>query len=213
LPIASQYLVSSPHSRIDVGKIPPLRPKKCRAHDIRRFHSIPSEDTIGRQRTNLCRQLFKKLINDGLPAETNGAQPGRFAAFDWWGTGMTGINVHRRSTPEELVAKMCEVDMLVVQGLTIMEALRTLGLRLATYRHWREELDGLRHDEAERLKVLQAENAELRRVADELTVRTAALRNAVRRGERVTEPRSYWRPGAPSIVPAPPGHIAGITFE
>jgi putative transposase len=102
---------------------------------------------------------------------------------------MAGANVHRTSRPEEMVAKMCEVDMLVVQGLTIMEALRTIGLRLATYRHWREELDGLRHDEAKRLKVLEAENAELRRVAADLTVRTAALRDAVRRGERVADDR------------------------
>jgi hypothetical protein len=103
--------------------------------------------------------------------------------------GMAGTNVHRASRPEEMIAKLCEVDMLVVQGLTIMEALRTIGVRLATYRHWREELDGLRHDETKRLKVLEAENAELRRVAADLTQRTAALRDAIRRGDRTADDR------------------------
>ena len=102
---------------------------------------------------------------------------------------MAATHVHRTPRPEEMVAKMCEVDMLVVQGLTIMEALRTIGVRLATYRHWREELDGLRHDETKRLKVLEAENAELRRVAADLTQRTAALRDAVRRSDRTADDR------------------------
>ena len=48
--------------------------------------------------------------------------------------------------------------MLVAQGLTIMEALKTIGLRLATYRHWRQELEGLKLDEARRVKLLEAEN-------------------------------------------------------
>jgi len=94
---------------------------------------------------------------------------------------MSTTGVHSSaSRSDEMIAKMCQVDLLVVQGLTIMEALRTIGVRLATYRHWQEELEGLKLDEVERLKVLEAENAELRRVAADLAVHTAALRDAVR---------------------------------
>jgi putative transposase len=97
---------------------------------------------------------------------------------------MAEAGVHGALRPEDVFAKMREVDVLVAHGLTIMEALKTIGLRLATYRRWREELDGLKHDETRRVRMLEAENAELRRVAAVLVVRTAELRDAVRKVER-----------------------------
>jgi putative transposase len=106
---------------------------------------------------------------------------------------MAGADVHTASRPEEVIAKMCEVDVLVGQGLTIMEALKTIGLRLATYRRWREELDGLARGETRRVRMLEAENAELRRVAAVLVVRTAELRDAVRRVERSKSDRGAAR--------------------
>jgi putative transposase len=106
---------------------------------------------------------------------------------------MADAGVHSALRPEDVFAKMSEVDVLVAQGLTIMEALKTIGLRLATYRRWREELDGLKHDEIRRVRMLEAENAELRRVAAVLVVRTAELRDAVRRVERSQSDRGAAR--------------------
>jgi transposase-like protein len=58
----------------------------------------------------------------------------------------------KRHTPEEMVAKLRQVDVLTSQGKTSAEAIRSIGVAEATYRRWRSEFGGLKLDQVKRLK-------------------------------------------------------------
>ena len=86
----------------------------------------------------------------------------------------------KRHTPEEIVAKLRQVDVLVAQGQTIDAAARSIGVTQTTYHRWRNEFGGLKLDQVKRLKVLEAENARLRRAVADLTLDKVILTDAAR---------------------------------
>ncbi|MHA6346567.1 transposase, partial [Roseivivax sp. CAU 1761] len=64
----------------------------------------------------------------------------------------------RRHKPEEIVAKLRQVDVLVSQGRSVAEAVRSIGVTQFTYYRWRKEFGGLKTDQMKRLKELEKEN-------------------------------------------------------
>ena len=68
-----------------------------------------------------------------------------------------------RHKPEEIIAKLRRVDVLVSQGQSIADAVRGIGVTEVTYYRWRQEFGGLKTDQIKRMKELEAENARLRR--------------------------------------------------
>ena len=64
--------------------------------------------------------------------------------------------------PEEIVAKLRQVDVLTSQGKRLSDAVRAIGVTEVTYYRWRQEFGGLKTDQVKRLKDLEAENARLR---------------------------------------------------
>src|SRR5437763_7416083 len=65
--------------------------------------------------------------------------------------------------PEEIVAKLRQVDVLTSQGQSVAEAIRSIGVSEVTYYRWRQEFGGLKSDQVKRLKELETENTRLRR--------------------------------------------------
>ena len=57
--------------------------------------------------------------------------------------------------PEEIVAKLRQVDVLVSQGRPVAEAVRSIGVTPFTYYRWRREYGGLKTDQVKRLKELE----------------------------------------------------------
>ncbi|BAQ68309.1 transposase [Rhodovulum sulfidophilum] len=45
----------------------------------------------------------------------------------------------RRQKPEEIVAKLRQIDVLVSQGRSVAEAVRSIGVTQFTYYRWRKE--------------------------------------------------------------------------
>jgi putative transposase len=45
--------------------------------------------------------------------------------------------------PEEIVAKLRQVDVLTSQGQSVGEAIRSIGVSEVTYYRWRQEFGGL----------------------------------------------------------------------
>jgi transposase-like protein len=86
----------------------------------------------------------------------------------------------KRHTPEEIVAKLRQVDVRVAQGQTIDAAARSIGVTQTTYHRWRNEFGGLKLDQVKRLKELEAENARLRRAVADLTLDKVILTEAAR---------------------------------
>ena len=82
--------------------------------------------------------------------------------------------------PEEAVAKLRQVDVLVSQGQSVAEAIRAIGVTEVTYYRWRREFGGLKADQVKRLKALEAENTRLRRAVAELTLDKQILAEAAR---------------------------------
>jgi transposase-like protein len=76
----------------------------------------------------------------------------------------------KRFKPEEIVAKLRQVDVLVSQGETIADAIRQIGVSEVTYYRWRQEFGGLKTEQVKRLKELETENARLRRAVSDLTL-------------------------------------------
>lgn len=59
----------------------------------------------------------------------------------------------KKHKPEEIVAKLRQVDVLLSQGRPVAEAIRTIGVTAFTYYRWRKEFGGLKSDQVKRLKV------------------------------------------------------------
>ena len=82
--------------------------------------------------------------------------------------------------PEEIVAKLRQVDVLVSQGQSTSEAVRQIGFTETTYFRWRREYGGLKTDQVKRLKDLEAENTRLRRAVSDLTLDKMILAEAAK---------------------------------
>ena len=82
--------------------------------------------------------------------------------------------------PEEIVAKLRQVDVLVSQGQPVAAAVRSIGVTEGTYYRWRREFGGLKTDQVKRMKELEAENARLRRAVSDLTLDKMILAEAAK---------------------------------
>jgi len=88
--------------------------------------------------------------------------------------------LRRRYQPEEIVAKLRQVDVLVSQGQPVAAAVRSIGVTEVTYYRWRREFGGLKTDQVKRMKELEAENARLRRAVSDLTLDKMILAEAAK---------------------------------
>ncbi len=82
--------------------------------------------------------------------------------------------------PEEIVAKLRQVEVLTSQGQSAADAIRSIGVSEVTYYRWRQEFGGLKSDQVKRLRELEAENTRLRRAVSDLTLDKLILQEAAR---------------------------------
>jgi len=113
----------------------------------------------------------------------------------------------KKHRPEEAVAKLRQVDVLLSQGQTVAEAIRAIGVTEVTYYRWRREFGGLKADQVKRLKELEAENTRLRKAVADLTLDKQILAEAARgnfqapRAGAPVSSTSCTRWGCPSAAP------------
>jgi transposase len=86
----------------------------------------------------------------------------------------------KRHSPEEIVAKLRQVDVLTGQGEAMAEAIRAIAVTEATYYRWKAEYGGLKLDQVRRLKELEVENARLKKAVADLTIDKMILTEAAR---------------------------------
>tara|TARA_R110002049_G_scaffold213869_1_gene385308 strand:+ start:10957 stop:11238 length:282 start_codon:yes stop_codon:yes gene_type:complete len=82
----------------------------------------------------------------------------------------------KRAKPEEIIAKLREVEVRLARGETAAAAARAVGVTEQTYYRWRKEYGGLQVDQAKRMKEMEKENARLRRAVSDLTLDNQILR-------------------------------------
>src|SRR3954453_23426589 len=69
-------------------------------------------------------------------------------------TSRRTVMARKRYKPEEIVAKLRQVDVLVSQGQNMVDAIRQIGVSEVTYYRWRQEFGGLKIEQVKRLKDL-----------------------------------------------------------
>ena len=86
----------------------------------------------------------------------------------------------KRFTPEDIIGKLREAEVLLSQGQPVEAMLRTIGVTAQTYYRWRKEYGGMRISQAKRLKDVEKENARLKKLVADLSLDNAILKEASR---------------------------------
>ncbi len=86
----------------------------------------------------------------------------------------------KRANPEEIIAKLREVEVRLSRGETAGQAVRAIGVTEQTYYRWRREYGGMGVDQARLLKELEKENQRLRRAVSDLTLDKLILAEAAK---------------------------------
>ena len=90
----------------------------------------------------------------------------------------TWYKAAKQSAPQQIVAKLRQVEVWAGQGAPVADAVRSTGVAGATYYRWRQEFGGLKLDRVRRLKELEAENTRLRKAVADLTLEKLILKEA-----------------------------------
>ena len=86
----------------------------------------------------------------------------------------------RRHTPEQVVRKLREADRLLAEGKDVGEVARHLEVSEQTYHRWRAQFGGMKADDVRRLKELERENTQLKRIVADKELENLALREIAR---------------------------------
>jgi len=84
----------------------------------------------------------------------------------------------KRFSPEQIIVKLREAEIIESKGLTQVEAAKKLGIAEQTLIRWRKEYGGLRVDQVRRFKELEKENIRLKRLVADLSLDKAILKDA-----------------------------------
>ena len=84
--------------------------------------------------------------------------------------------VKKSHSPELIINKLREAEILLNQGASVGEASRKIGVTEQTYYRWRKEYGGMRIEQAKRLKNLEKENARLKKLVADISLDNAILK-------------------------------------
>ncbi|GGF64806.1 transposase [Terasakiella brassicae] len=84
----------------------------------------------------------------------------------------------KRPTPEQIITKLREAEVIIAQGNTIAIAARRIGVTEQTYYRWRNQYGGMKTSQAKKMKALEQENARLKKAVAELTLDKLILKEA-----------------------------------
>ena len=85
----------------------------------------------------------------------------------------------RTFTPEQIVAKLRQIEVLMASGKVAALACKEADISEQTYYRWRKEYGGLELDQAKRMKDLERENSRLKKAVADLTLDKLVLREAL----------------------------------
>ncbi len=82
--------------------------------------------------------------------------------------------------PEQIIKKLREAEVLFSTGESVEQVCRKLGISDVTYYRWRKEYSGMKVDQAKRLKKLEQENSQLKKLVADLSLDNSILKEASR---------------------------------
>ena len=86
----------------------------------------------------------------------------------------------KRYGAEEIIGKLREAEVGLAQGQSVGQVARKLGVSEQTYYRWRREYGGMKVDQAKRLKELERENAQLKKIVADQALDNSMLRELSR---------------------------------
>jgi putative transposase len=85
----------------------------------------------------------------------------------------------KQYTAEQIITKLREAEVLLSQGMTVIEAARKLEISEQTYYRWRKEYGGLDTTRARKLKELEKENLQFKKLVADLSLDNAILKEVL----------------------------------
>jgi len=86
----------------------------------------------------------------------------------------------KKHSAEQIVSTLRQVEVEQSKGRSIEEICRELQITTFTYYRWRKQYGGLKLDQAKKLKELEKENAQLKRVVADLSLDNRILKDLAR---------------------------------
>jgi transposase-like protein len=87
------------------------------------------------------------------------------------------MGTRKNYQPEQIVNLLRQIEVATANGKATALASREAGISEQTYYRWRKEYGGLQVDQAKRLKALERENTQLKRLVSELSLEKLVLKD------------------------------------
>jgi len=85
----------------------------------------------------------------------------------------------KRYSPEEIISKLREAEVPLSQDKIVSEVARQLGISEQTYYRWKKEYGGLDKTQARKLRELEKENLQLKKLVADLSLNNAILKEVL----------------------------------
>ncbi len=82
----------------------------------------------------------------------------------------------QRHSLEQIVRKIQDADRILAEGGDVAAVVRELNVTEATYYRWRNQFGGLKAEDAKKLKHLEKQNLQLKKLLAEAELEKAALK-------------------------------------
>ena len=85
----------------------------------------------------------------------------------------------RRFSPEQIITKLREAEILLSQGKSVEQAARILEISSQTYYRWRKEYGDMTQSQARKLKDMEKESLQLKKLVADLSLDNAILKEVL----------------------------------
>jgi transposase-like protein len=83
-------------------------------------------------------------------------------------------------TPEQIIGKLREAEVLLSKGVSVAEVCRSIGVTDVTFYRWRKLYGGMQIAEVKRMKELEKENVRLRKLVVDLSIDNQILKEVAK---------------------------------
>jgi len=90
------------------------------------------------------------------------------------------MGVRKMFTPEQVIGKLREAEVLMSKGASLADVCKKIGVTNVTFYRWRKLYGGMQVSEAKRLKEVEKENVQLRKLVADLSLDNAILKEVSR---------------------------------
>jgi hypothetical protein len=85
-----------------------------------------------------------------------------------------------RIKPEQIVMLLRQIDVLTANGKTLAQSCKDAGVGEQNYYRWRKMYGGMQIDQAKKYKALETENARLKKLVADLSLREVMLKEVIK---------------------------------